>query len=109
MRDEGAHMIEAIEELLTIAREANIRAEIYHLKSSGKANWPVFDAAVMLIEEARAEGLEVTADIYTYPAGIEHRPIGFPGRLVNIWNFLNNAESRPTSHLTSVPRHRART
>ncbi len=69
MRDEGAHMIEAIEELLTIAREANIRAEIYHLKSSGKANWPVFDAAVMLIEEARAEGLEVTADIYTYPAG----------------------------------------
>ena len=62
-------MIEAIEELLTIAREANIRAEIYHLKSSGKANWPVFDAAVMLIEEARAEGLEVTADIYTYPAG----------------------------------------
>jgi N-acyl-D-amino-acid deacylase len=39
MRDEGANMIEAIEELLTIAREANIRAEIYHLKSSGQSNW----------------------------------------------------------------------
>jgi N-acyl-D-amino-acid deacylase len=69
MRDEGAHIIAAIEEVLTIAREANIRAEIYHLKSSGQANWPLFEEAVQLIEDARAEGLEVAADIYTYPAG----------------------------------------
>jgi len=40
MRDEGAHMLEAVEELITIAREAGIRAEIYHIKSSGKPNWP---------------------------------------------------------------------
>jgi N-acyl-D-amino-acid deacylase len=69
MRDEGAHMIEAIEELLTIAREANIRAEIYHLKSSGQPNWHLFDKAVQRGQEARAEGLEITADVYTYPAG----------------------------------------
>ncbi len=69
MRDEGAHIIAAIGEVLTIAREANIRAEIYHLKSSGQANWPLFEEAVQLIEDARAEGLEVAADIYTYPAG----------------------------------------
>lgn len=69
MRDEGAHMIAAVDELLTIAREANIRAEIYHLKSSGQANWPLFEQAVEMVEDARAEGLEITADVYTYPAG----------------------------------------
>ncbi len=69
MRDEGAHMIAAIDELLSIARAANIRAEIYHLKSSGQANWPLFDEAIAMVEKARAEGLEITADVYTYPAG----------------------------------------
>ena len=69
MRDEGANMLEAIEELLTIAREAGIRAEIYHLKSSGQSNWPLFDEAIAMVERARAEGLQITADVYTYPAG----------------------------------------
>ncbi len=69
IRDEGANMLEAVGELITIAREAEIRAEIYHLKSSGQANWPLFDKAIALVEEARAEGLQITADIYTYPAG----------------------------------------
>ena len=69
MRDEGAHMIEAVDELLTIAREAGIRAEIYHLKSAGEPNWPLFDEAVQMVEDARAEGLAITADVYTYPAG----------------------------------------
>ena len=69
MRDEGAHMLEAIDELLTIAREAGIRAEIYHLKSSGQPNWHLFDEAIAMVEAARAEGLEITADVYTYPAG----------------------------------------
>jgi N-acyl-D-amino-acid deacylase len=68
MRDEGANMIAALEELITIAREADIRAEIYHFKSSGQANWPLFDEAVAMVEQARAEGLQITADVYTYPA-----------------------------------------
>jgi len=69
MRDEGAHMVTAVAELLTIAQEANIRAEIYHLKSSGQANWPRFDEAITMVEDARSQGLEITADVYTYPAG----------------------------------------
>jgi len=69
MRDEGANMLAAVEELLTIARDADIRAEIYHFKSSGQANWPLFDQAVAMVESARAEGLQITADVYTYPAG----------------------------------------
>ena len=69
MRDEAAGMLEAVEELLTIAREAHIRAEIYHFKSSGQSNWPLFDKAVAMVEQARAEGLQITADVYTYPAG----------------------------------------
>ncbi len=68
MRDEGANMIAALEELLTIAREAEIPAEIYHFKSAGQTNWPLFDEAVAMVEEARTEGLQITADVYTYPA-----------------------------------------
>jgi len=68
VRGEGAHLLEAIGELLTIAREAEVRAEIYHLKASGQPNWPLFDEAVAMVENARAEGLEITADVYTYPA-----------------------------------------
>jgi len=62
-------MLEALDELITIAREASIRAEIYHLKSSGRPNWPLFDEAVSMVERARGEGLSITADVYTYPAG----------------------------------------
>ena len=69
MRDEGANMLEAIDELLTIAREAKIPAEIYHFKASGQPNWHLFDQAVEKVEKARAEGLQITADVYTYPAG----------------------------------------
>ncbi|MBT8106735.1 MAG: D-aminoacylase [Gammaproteobacteria bacterium] len=69
MRDEGANMLEAVEELITVAREAGIRAEIYHIKSSGQDNWPLFDKAVEMVEQARADGLQITADVYTYPAG----------------------------------------
>jgi len=69
VRDEGAHLLEAIGELIEIARTADIRAEIYHLKASGHANWPLFPEAVAMVEQARAEGLHITADIYTYPAG----------------------------------------
>jgi len=69
IRNEGSALVEAVEELITIAREADIRAEVYHFKAAGKSNWPKFDDAVALIESARAEGLEITADVYTYPAG----------------------------------------
>jgi len=68
VRGEGSHLPVAIGELIEIARAADIRAEIYHLKASGQANWPLFPEAVDMVELARAEGLHITADIYTYPA-----------------------------------------
>ena len=69
MRSEGNRLLEAIDETLTIAREAKIRAEIYHLKESGESNWPKLDAVIAKIEGARKGGLDITADMYTYTAG----------------------------------------
>ena len=68
LRNEGANLIEAFDELITIAREANIAAEIYHLKASREPNWYKLDEVIKRVEEARAEGLKITADIYTYNA-----------------------------------------
>jgi N-acyl-D-amino-acid deacylase len=69
MRSEGNRLLEAIDETLTIAREAKIRAEIYHLKESGESNWSKLDAVIEKIDGARKDGLDVTADMYTYTAG----------------------------------------
>ncbi|KPK66296.1 MAG: aminoacylase [Gemmatimonas sp. SG8_38_2] len=68
MRNESNSLLEALEEFFAIAREAGIRSEIYHLKTSGKANWHKLETVFARVEEARAEGLEITADMYTYPA-----------------------------------------
>ena len=69
MRSEGNKLHEAVEELITIAKEANIHAEIYHLKAAGKENWGKMDSVIKRVERARAEGLNITADMYTYIAG----------------------------------------
>jgi len=69
MRSEGNRLIEAVEELLRIAREANIAAEIYHLKAAGQANWDKMDKVIQMVNDARRQGLKITADMYTYPAG----------------------------------------
>lgn len=68
MRNEAARLVDSVDEVIAIARETGIRAEIYHLKSSGRNNWHLFDEALARIESARADGIEVTADVYTYPA-----------------------------------------
>lgn len=69
MRSEGARLEESVRELITIARAANVRAEIYHLKAAGEANWPKMTRVLALIDSARAAGLAITADIYPYTAG----------------------------------------
>ena len=68
IRSESNRLLEAADELIRIAREARIRAEIYHLKVAGQPNWHKLDALIQKIEAARAEGLAITADMYTYPA-----------------------------------------
>ncbi len=69
MRSEGNRLIEAVQELIRISREAKIPAEIYHLKAAGQANWPKMDKVIAMVEQARKEGLKITADMYNYPAG----------------------------------------
>ncbi len=69
LRSEGNRLLEAIDELIQIAREGDVAAEIYHLKMAGRQNWDKFDDVVARVETAQAEGLEITADIYTYTAG----------------------------------------
>ncbi|HKI71157.1 MAG TPA: D-aminoacylase [Verrucomicrobiae bacterium] len=69
IRSEGTRLLEAADELITISREAKIPAEFYHLKAAGQPSWSKLDALIQKIEAARAAGLRITADMYTYTAG----------------------------------------
>jgi N-acyl-D-amino-acid deacylase len=69
LRSEGDRLVEAVDELVTIAREAKVPAEIYHLKAAGQVNWPKMDEAIRRVDAARAAGLQIGADMYTYTAG----------------------------------------
>ena len=69
IRNEGDHEMEAVDELIAIAREAKIPAEIYHLKVAGEKNWSHLPEIIQKVEAARATGLKITADMYTYTAG----------------------------------------
>jgi N-acyl-D-amino-acid deacylase len=69
MRSEGNRLVEAVEELIRISREAGLPAEIYHLKAAGQANWPKMDRVIEIVEAARKDGHRITADMYTYTAG----------------------------------------
>jgi len=69
LRGEGNGFLEALDEFLTIARQANIRSEIYHLKAMGESNWHKMETVIARVEEARRNGMQITADMYTYQAG----------------------------------------
>jgi N-acyl-D-amino-acid deacylase len=69
LRNEGERVLEAIEELIEITRRARVRGEIYHLKQAGRSNWSKLPAVIERVEKARAEGLDITADMYPYTAG----------------------------------------
>ncbi len=69
LRSEGNKLEEATDELIRIAKEANIHAEIYHLKAAGKNNWYKIDKVIAKIDSARKAGINVTADMYNYIAG----------------------------------------
>ena len=81
MRSEGNKFLEALEELITISKEANIPAEVFHLKAAGKNNWWKMDSAIKRIERARKEGQQITADMYTYVAGATGMTSAFPPTL----------------------------
>ena len=69
MRNESDHVLEAVDELIEIAEKSGGPAEIYHLKQAGKDNWDKLDPIIARVEAARAKGLRITANMYTYTAG----------------------------------------
>ena len=69
MRSEGNRLLEAVDESIRIAREADVPVEIYHLKAAGQSNWSKMDRVIANIGKARASGIKITADMYTYTAG----------------------------------------
>jgi len=68
IRSEGNQFLESLDELIRIARAARVPAEVYHFKAAGKTNWGKIEPAIGRIEQARKEGLAITADMYTYTA-----------------------------------------
>ena len=68
IRGEASTLFEAVDELMLIALEANVPAEIYHLKAAGAGNWAQMDYVIRAIERARKEGLRITANMYLYDA-----------------------------------------
>ena len=95
IRDEGNRVNEMLEELITIAKEADIHAEVYHLKAAGKNNWNKMDSIIKRIEQARADGLNITADMYTYTAGATGLTASFPpslqdGGFGKLWERLHD-------------------
>ncbi len=69
IRSEANKLLEAVQETVDIAKASGGPAEIYHLKAAGESNWGKLDAVIRSIETARASGVRITANMYTYTAG----------------------------------------
>lgn len=99
IRSEGNKLLEAVNELITISREANIPAEIFHLKAAGKNNWGKMDSVIKMVDRARSEGLDITADMYTYLAAATGMTSAFPptlqdGGFGKLWQRLHDPSVR---------------
>ncbi len=94
MRSEGAQLFAGLEEALTIGRRADLPVEIYHLKASGAANWHKMPSTIARIEEARAHGLDVTADMYPYAASGTGLSSLLPTWTAADGNFFENLEDQ---------------
>jgi N-acyl-D-amino-acid deacylase len=99
IRNEGNKLFEALNELITISKEANIPAEVYHLKAAGKDNWWKIDSLIKIVEKARSEGLKITADMYTYNASATGLTASFPpslqdGGFDSLWYRLQRPDVR---------------
>ncbi len=69
MRSEGDRIEPALQETIDIAQASGAPAEIYHLKIAGKDNWGKLDRVIATIDKARAAGVRISANMYTYTAG----------------------------------------
>jgi N-acyl-D-amino-acid deacylase len=103
MRNESGGVLEAIDEVIEIARKAHIPAHIYHLKAAGQDNWSLVEKALDRIEEARSKGIEITADAYPYIYnGLDLSALIAP------WNFAGGREPLVKSLGDSAVRSRLR-
>ncbi|RYF48748.1 MAG: D-aminoacylase, partial [Cytophagaceae bacterium] len=99
MRSEGDRLEEGIQELIRIGKEAKLPVELYHFKASGVRNWPKIDKAIALINHARQQGLDITANMYTYTAGGTGLtsclpPYVFNGGFLAGWKRLQDPDER---------------
>lgn len=99
MRSEGNRLNEAVEELITIAKEAKVHGEIYHLKAAGMGNWGKMDSVIRRIERARKEGIDIAANMYTYTAGATGMTAAMPpalqdGGFGKLWERLHDPTIR---------------
>ncbi|MEO8764559.1 MAG: D-aminoacylase [Ginsengibacter sp.] len=99
IRNEGNKLFEALHELVTIAKEANVHAEIYHLKAAGKDNWWKMDSLINIVDSARRQGLDISADMYTYFASATGLTASFPpslqdGGFGKLWQRLHDVQIR---------------
>lgn len=99
MRSEGNKLNEAVEELITIAKEAGVHGEIYHLKAAGITNWGKMDSVIRRVERARKEGIDIGANMYTYTAGATGMTAAFPpslqdGGFGKLWKRLQDPAIR---------------
>lgn len=81
IRSEGNQLIQAVDEIITIAKQANIPVEICHLKAAGKDNWNKIDSVINMVDNARKQGIDITADMYTYTAAATGLTSCFPPTL----------------------------
>ncbi|MFD2934000.1 N-acyl-D-amino-acid deacylase family protein [Spirosoma flavum] len=99
IRSEGDRLEEGVKELLKIGREAGVPVELYHFKASGQRNWPRMESTITLINNARKQGQNVTADMYTYTAGATGLtsclpPYLFNGGFMAGWKRLQDPATR---------------
>lgn len=99
MRSEGNKLNEAVEELITIAKEAGVHGEIYHLKAAGVSNWGKMDSVIRRVERARKEGIDIAANMYTYTAGATGMTAALPpslqdGGFGKLWQRLQDPKIR---------------
>ncbi len=99
IRSEGNKVNEALNELITIARKADIHAEIYHLKVAGRGNWGKLDSVIRQVDNARKQGLNITANMYTYVAAATGLKSAFPpsledGGFNKLWHRLQDPKIR---------------
>jgi N-acyl-D-amino-acid deacylase len=79
IRNENDSLLDAVDEFLAIARNSGARSEIYHIKAAGRKNWDKLDEMLRRVEAGRADGLAITADMYTYEASATGLDAVMPG------------------------------